>query len=141
METIKQKTVDGVRYTLERAETDKFGKQYEYFVRAGKGQAARTKTFNPKQSYYRKREAMSAFNRIVSGKQESAGRNRSRSRNQSEESESRSGGLGLFGGNGGGQPQMPDFSGGAGGMPMLPGFGMQENDEDDEENTNQWPWM
>lgn len=132
METIKQKSVGGVRYTLERKKTDKFGKQYEYFIRAGKGQTARTKTFNPKQNYYQKREAMSAFNRIVQGKQESAGRNRSRARG--EESETRQRGFGMSLGGGGGAPQMPDFSGGAGGMPMLPGFGMEQKDDDDDDD-------
>jgi len=143
MEVLKERTVEGVKYSLVREKTDAMGKQYEYQVQAGRGQAGRTKTFNPTNNYYRRDEAEQVFTQIVSGKQKSAGRNRARERKRSKSRGLNLGlGDGIGGGmSGGGGPMLPDFGGssddGDAGGPFIPGLmNTDEDDEDDDTGFN-----
>jgi len=129
METLKQRTIDGTKYTLERQPTDKAGKQYEYMIRAGKGQPGRTKTINPSTSIYTRAEAESMFKDIIADVQQSQAKARQRERENERSSGMGFGVDSLFDGGGSG-PQIPDFGG---------GFGGGMDDEDDDEPM--FPWF
>lgn len=63
LETVKQRTIQGTNLTLQRGETDKSGKQYEYFiVQGGEGE---TREVNTDKEYYTRKEAESDFDKIV----------------------------------------------------------------------------
>lgn len=126
MPVIKQKTVGDRTIQLRRAQTEKTGKQYEYFVTDDTDSLPLTRPV------YTKDEGMQQFREQVTEADMELAESRGQ---ESFDRDNSSGGGGLLGG------ALGAPSGGGGGGPTIPGMGGPARTDDDDDDDDDGPYL